>query len=77
MRLLAIALRMDVRAAGETDAVEAGQQRADRVGTERRDDERDRSCPLDGPHVGEPERHLVAGRLALGGRLHGFGLADL
>ena len=60
----AVGAGVQVRAAGEADAVEAGDQRL-QVRHARGQHDRDRARALDPLHVGHPERHLGVVRLAL------------
>jgi sulfate-transporting ATPase len=61
----AVGRGVEVRAAGQTDAVEALEQRGQRTGAERRQHDRHAARQLDGAHVGQPQRHLVLRRLAV------------
>ena len=67
--LLAVAVRVDVRAARQADAVEPLERRRDRVVAERREHDRDAAGALDRAHVDHPERHLALRRVALGQRV--------
>ena len=60
----AVRAGVQVRAAGEADAVEPADQRLE-VRHARRQHDRDRARALDPLHVGHPERHLGMVRLAL------------
>ena len=55
---------VEVRPAGEADAVEAVEQRGDPV-VQRRQHDGHAAGQLDGPHVGQPQRHLMLRRLAV------------
>ena len=55
---------VEVRPAGEADAVEAVEQRGDPV-VQRRQHDGHAAGQFDGPHVGEPQRHLMLRRLAV------------
>ena len=72
-----VAVRVEVGPAREADARDPVEQRLDRVVAQRRHHHRDAAGPLDRAQVGEPERHLVARRLALGGLLDLLGAAHL
>ena len=64
---------VEVGAAGEADAVEAVEQRLDRLLVQRRHHHRQGARRLEPAQVGQAERHLVARRLALRGRLDALG----
>ena len=68
-RRLAVAVRVDVRAARQADPAQAVQQRRDRVVAERRQHDRQAAGELDRAHVDHPERHLALRRIALGHRV--------
>ena len=67
VRLRAVERRVDVRAAGQADAVHAVQQRLDRVRAQRRHDHGQAARALEGLEVTHPEGHLAARRVRLGG----------
>ena len=68
-RGLAVAVRVDVRAARQADPAQAVEQRRDRVVAERRQHHRQAAGELDRAHVDHPERHLALRRIALGHRV--------
>ena len=66
VRLGAVDRRVQVRPARQAQAAEAVEQRLDAVDVQRRDDDRHGAGAADRLRVGEAERELLLGRLAVG-----------
>ena len=64
----AVGRRVEVRAAGQADAVEAIEQRREVIGADRREHDGDRPGGVERPQIGHPERHLGVRRLTVPAR---------
>ena len=75
--LVPVRARVEIRAAGQADAAQRGQQRGHGLDRQRRQHDRDGARPRECADVRHSERHLVLGRLALGQRLRPLGAPHL
>ena len=64
----AVGRRVEVRAAGQADAVEAVEQRREVIGADRRQHDGDRAGRVQRAQIGHPERHLGVRGLAVAAR---------